>query len=789
MDARGTGVRRRLLAVAVAGGLAIAGCTTVGSPEAGPGLGSGGDEGEGGGGNGGGLKLIAALSPFDACGDLLTWVKGEASSRVQPWGLNAVGDPETLAPAAEGPVARDATAAQPAPVTTMAATAGSAGSAGAGPAPAATADEPSTSASPSFSSTNVVEEGVDEPDVVKTDGRRLVTISDQTLRVVDLTGAQPVEVGTLDLGPSAWGSQLLVAGDRALVLSQGGGLVWRDGAPTAPAIDSSGTAVIRPTDVPLSAALLREVDLSDPATPRVLASARVEGGIVDARQVGTTARVVVQSSPSKLQFVSPSSPSAQQRALDANREVIDTSTADDWLPSYVAQDANGATTAAGPLVACDRVHHPADFAGFSTTSVLTVDLAGDLDLGDAVAVLADAQQIYASPDNLYVAVNRWGDEQAPSTTSATTAVHKFSITGSEPATYEASGEVPGHLLDAYAMSERDGVLRVATTEQQAWAVPMPASGGVVTDDAPRTAGSGSNSDGSTSSDAPVTTIAPSPSPSPSGPSPSEPVSESFVTTLAQQDATLVQLGQVGGLGRGEQIYAVRFIDDVGYVVTFRRTDPLFTIDLSDPTAPRLRGELELLGYSAYLHPLGEGRLLGIGQSATAEGRVTGAQATLFDVADLDAPRVTAQVELPSGWSDVEQDHHAFLWWSAASLAVLPVQAYGGDDPFSGVLGLRAEGSGLAEAGRISHPSSEHGCGGEIRPVPVPPEAPATTVVDPGGSAGSSTAPALPTLWCPPTTPAISRSLVVGDALYTLSQDGLKASSLTDLTDRSWLPFG
>ena len=138
-----------------------------------------------------------------------------------------------------------------------------------------------------------------------------------------------------------------------------------------------------------------------------------------------------------------------------------------------------------------------------------------------------------------------------------------------------------------------------------------------------------------------------------------------MTTLAQQDGTLVQLGQVGGLGRGEQIYAVRFVGDVGYVVTFRRTDPLFTIDLSDPAAPRLRGELELLGYSAYLHPLGDGRLLGIGQSATAEGRRTGAQATLFDVSDLDAPRVTSQVDLPSGWSDVEQDHHAFLWWSPA----------------------------------------------------------------------------------------------------------------------------
>ena len=330
----------------------------------------------------------------------------------------------------------------------------------------------------------------------------------------------------------------------------------------------------------------------------------------------------------------------------------------------------------------------------------------------------------------------------------------------------------GHLLDAFAMSERDGVLRVATTDGQAWGMPMPATRGPVADG---TASDGTSSDGA-SSDATATTIPTAP-----------PASESFVTTLAQQDATLVQLGQLGGLGQGEQIYAVRFLGDVGYVVTFRQTDPLFTIDLSDPAAPRLRGALELLGSSAYLHPLGDGRLLGVGQSATAEGRRTGAQATLFDVSDLDAPRVTSQVDLPSGWSDVEQDHHAFLWWSPASLAVLPVQVNDGQTAFTGMVGLRADGPDLSEVGRISHPSSDPGCG-QIRPMPTP-AAPPTTVIDPGASASSAAAPAMPSIWCPPVAPTISRSLVVGDALYTLSQDGLKGSGLADLADRSWLPFG
>ena len=89
--------------------------------------------------------------------------------------------------------------------------------------------------------------------------------------------------------------------------------------------------------------------------------------------------------------------------------------------------------------------------------------------------------------------------------------------------------------------------------------------------------------------------------------------------LATRSGRLEKVGQVGGLGRGERIYAVRFIGDRGYVVTFRQTDPLYTLDLADPAHPRVRGELKILGYSAYLHPVGEHELLGIGQDATPEG--------------------------------------------------------------------------------------------------------------------------------------------------------------------------
>ena len=150
-------------------------------------------------------------------------------------------------------------------------------------------------------------------------------------------------------------------------------------------------------------------------------------------------------------------------------------------------------------------------------------------------------------------------------------------------------------------------------------------------------------------------------------------SQSYVTVLATQGGRLEKAGQVGGLGRGERIYAVRFIGDRGYVVTFRQTDPLYTLDLADPAHPRVTGELKILGYSAYLHPVGEHELLGVGQDATPEGVQLGTQVSLFDVSDPAAPRLLHRAGLGgSTSSDVEFDHHAFLWWAPKRLAVVPV---------------------------------------------------------------------------------------------------------------------
>ncbi len=201
-----------------------------------------------------------------------------------------------------------------------------------------------------------------------------------------------------------------------------------------------------------------------------------------------------------------------------------------------------------------------------------------------------------------------------------------------------------------------------------------------------------------------------------------------------------------GLGRGEQIYAVRFIEDVGFVVTFRQTDPLYTLDLSDPRRPRVLGELKIRGYSAYLHPLGGDLLLGVGQDATAQGATLGTQLSLFDVSNLRRPSRRQQRSVGSGSSSqVEYDHHAFLWWAPSELAVLPVQEYGAAEQFVGAIGFGVARAGIGERGRATHDVDEYAA-------------------------------------------PILRSFVVGGRLFTLSDVGLEVNALSTLAEEGSLKF-
>jgi hypothetical protein len=198
---------------------------------------------------------------------------------------------------------------------------------------------------------------------------------------------------------------------------------------------------------------------------------------------------------------------------------------------------------------------------------------------------------------------------------------------------------------------------------------------------------------------------------------------------------------------------VRFVEDVGYVVTFRQVDPLYTLDLADPAAPRVVGELKIPGFSSYLHPIGDDLVLGVGQDASTDGRVRGAQVSLFDVSDLANPRRVHQHSFGRSTNLLaEHDHHAFLWWPATRLLVLPLSEYdydgGQEQPFSGATGLRVDRTaGFTAAGRTEHPPLEGG-------------------------------------W----RPQIVRALVAGDRVITISYGGVQTGRLDTLAGTAWIPF-
>jgi uncharacterized secreted protein with C-terminal beta-propeller domain len=156
-----------------------------------------------------------------------------------------------------------------------------------------------------------------------------------------------------------------------------------------------------------------------------------------------------------------------------------------------------------------------------------------------------------------------------------------------------------------------------------------------------------------------------------------PPTEGRLTVLEPAaDGKLTEIGSIEDLGVGEEVQSVRFLGDTAYVVTFRRTDPLYAIDLSDPANPTALGELKITGFSEYLHPVGDGLLLGIGREATEDGMDTGFKASLFDVSDPTDPTEIDKWVVPDAWSEVGNDPHAFTWDPVAGNAVFPLERFG-----------------------------------------------------------------------------------------------------------------
>ncbi len=549
------------------------------------------------------VAFHGALQGPDSCEALRTHYVDEALTLVGPRGWQTPGTryPEGRVFAPGAAVAEDAS-------------------------PTAGTTASTTRATSSGTGTTVQEAGVDEPDVVKTDGSLLVRVRGDELVTADVSGATVDELATLDLGDLR-SPELLLAGDTVVVL----GALGQEGL----AADTRVTRVVG-------------VDVTDPTTPTVSTTVDYDTGLVSVRQHGDTVRVVLDAGLPRLDFVRPDASLGVESARAANEQLVRESTVEDWLPARRVDAAEEEG-----FLDCGDVALPEADLGLDTTTVVGFD-AADPAATESIALAGRTPLTYESADHLYLATGGPAVFGGPiclelcttpfgaptvsdGAADGTTHVYDFALRGVR-ATYVGAGEVDGRLSDRWSLDEHDGVLRLAleptseTTEATS----------VVT---MRAQGSGA-------------------------------------------DAELVEVGRLDGLGRREQLQSVRWFDDLAVLVTFRQVDPLHAVDLTDVTRPEELGRLEVPGFSDYLHPLGSMRMIGIGQGLVGARGRWGAQAGLFDVTDLrDVRRLDVVGYAPGSRAGASTDPRQ-LTWLPARRTVLTVVVRGYRSPVASVSVLR-----------------------------------------------------------------------------------------------------
>lgn len=492
-------------------------------------------------------------------------------------------------------------------------------------------DDDGGSSGDDYTDTNVQEEGVDEADLVKTDGDTLFLATGGYLLLYDVANQAPApELSRVDI--EGYVFDMYAYNDIALVLSK----IYSNVLPQDiwPEVERD--------DLYYGITKLTLVDYSARTAPIVVRELYLEGDLISSRRVDAAARVVLSSykMSSEIQYYvdyeqCQDETSCQEAIADliaANTEIIQNTTVADWLPRYysILHTGGAPEIESGNLSECDDHYRPAAPLGHGILSVVTLNLDEPASRQADISIVSDGLIVYASPTNLYVSGTsdlywEWG-WITEDNYHDTCPIHRFDIADPNgPAVYRGTAEVTGWLLNQFSMSEYQGYLRVATTFG-GWPTDDPLQNGI------------------------------------------------FIYALEENGFT--PAGSVTGLGENENLYAVRMMGSRGFIVTFMQTDPLFTIDLSDPNNPALVGELEIPGFSSYLHSMDDDHLLAIGQGGDEWGTDGTMVVTMFDISDFANPQQLHQYNFGWSYSDAQYDHHAFLYDPSRNLLALPLTDYG-----------------------------------------------------------------------------------------------------------------
>ena len=464
--------------------------------------------------------------------------------------------------------------------------------------------------SPDYSKTNIQVEGVDEADIVKTDGEYIYIVSGGNITIVK--AYPPGEAKVLSKISLTGGiTGIFINGNKLAVFETEYGVyplyesavVYDSSSSSEP--NNGSTPVEEPPrePVPLMPIVyeppttsIKVYDISNKESPVLTRDFSVDGNYFSSRMIGNYVYVV-----------------ATQYTFFMETDV--------FLPRV---HSNNETEV---IPADDIYYYNFSDTSYSFTTIIALNIQNDAEEPTHETVLLGATStIYVSQNNIYLTFPNftWQENETMKTSIQRIKINKQAIT------FAAQGEVPGYVLNQFSMDEYNGYFRIATTINNfGWR-----------------------------------TFA------------EETTSKNNVYVL---DMNLNIVGKLEDLAPGEQIYSARFMGNRCYVVTFRNVDPLFVIDLKNPTAPTVLGQLKVTGYSGYLHPYDENHIIGIGKETVYEAKedfawYQGVKISLFDVSDVSNPVELAKYEIGDRGTDspVLWDHKALLFDRARNLLVIPV---------------------------------------------------------------------------------------------------------------------
>lgn len=470
-----------------------------------------------------------------------------------------------------------------------------------------------------YSETNVQVAGVDEADVVKTDGSYIYTISNNKLIIVSAYPADEAQVLSETEVENFHPTEMFIDDNMLLVF----GYNYEVYYPEKPEMAEEEMAIT--VDAVgyyhrySSFTSVKLFDISDKSSPEEVRGLDFEGNYVSSRKIGSQVYFIVNSYP--------------------DFYALEQGDIEQIIPLYKDSKVGDIEPSCG----CVDVKYFNPIIPQSFITIASIDMQNPDSKVEKEVILGSGQNVYASHDSLFVAETYYPyhiltgialdfqnqvitEEEAMEKSKdieVTTNIHKFSLENLE---YVGNMQAPGTTLNQFSMDEHDNHFRIATTRQSMWF----------------SSDQGSNS-------------------------------------IYIFDDNLEQVGSIEDIAPGEQIYSARFMGDKGYLVTFKSIDPFFVLDLSDPTDPKILGKLKIPGYSDYLHPLDENHIIGIGKDAIPSENENfawyqGMKLAVFDVTDVENPIELHKISIGDRGtnSPALHNHKAFLFDKEKQLLVIPI---------------------------------------------------------------------------------------------------------------------